>query len=111
MILFLLGFGAWAFSKDAHDSVIYPIERMVKFVKALSENPLGKITMEANPKGQQFETQQLESTLMKLAGLLQCGFGDAGSEIIANNLGKNGLSKHTSQKHPTRTHTHNVVSS
>lgn len=90
-ILILLGLGAWTFSKDAHESVINPLERMVKFVRALAANPLGKITMKQDPKGSQLETALLEKTLMKLAGLLQVGFGDAGAEVIAANLGKNGL--------------------
>jgi hypothetical protein len=91
-IIILLGGGAWQFSKDAHSMVIIPIERMVDFVERLAANPLGKI----KPRGGDadnggLEIKVLESTLMKLVGLLQVGFGDAGAGIIAKNLGNTGL--------------------
>jgi hypothetical protein len=91
-ISILLGVGAWLFSKDAHEMIIIPIERMVRFVKNLAESPLAKIKLRkhTNVKGQ-YEIQLLEDTLMKLAGLLQVGFGEAGAEIIANNIDKEGF--------------------
>ena len=33
-----------------------------------------------------FETKLLESTLAKIGGLLQIGFGEAGTEIIRQNI-------------------------
>jgi hypothetical protein len=81
----LLGVGAMYFSKDAHSMVILPIERMFLFVTRLASNPLGKI----EPTGaldQPFETRLLETTFLKLAGLLQVGFGAAGAEVISHNM-------------------------
>jgi len=87
-IICVLGVGAWRFAKDTHDAVIHPIERMINFVKILADNPLAKIEKEEKDEKnqEQFETALLESTLMKLGGLLQVGFGDAGAEIIAKNI-------------------------
>ena len=39
-VCIVLGMGAMLFSKDANDLVLKPIERMVKKVREVSENPL-----------------------------------------------------------------------
>ena len=43
-----------------------------------------------------YETEVLEKTICRIAGLLQVGFGDAGAQIIAQNLkvrsGRNSVS-------------------
>lgn len=92
-VLLLLGIGTIQFSKDAQEMVIEPIERMISFVAQLAENPLAKLRRRPKEKhaGTQYETEQLELTLLKLAGLLQVGFGAAGAEIIGKNLTSNGL--------------------
>ena len=36
----------------------------------------------------QYETVMLERSLMKIGGLLQVGFGAAGADIIARNMGR-----------------------
>jgi len=92
-ILFLLGGGAMKFSQDAHEMVIEPIERMIAFVTQLANSPLGKLKRRPKSKhaGAGFETEILEITLMKMAGLLQIGFGEAGAEIIGKNLSSAGL--------------------
>lgn len=84
-VTLLLAGGSALFSHDAHNMVILPIERMFLFVTRLAANPLGKI----RPSGdadQPFETRLLESTFMKLAGLLQISFGAAGAEVISHNM-------------------------
>jgi len=81
----LLAGASGLFSKDANELVIIPIERMFLFVTRLAANPLGKI----HPSGeaaQPYETLLLEQTFMKLAGLLQIGFGMAGAEVISHNM-------------------------
>ena len=82
-------------------SVIVPLERAVQAVNNLIADPLadlvrmnGKRTSSAthshrttrHPNKPLTETQLVSSTLLKLARLLQVGFGDAGAEIIAKNL-------------------------
>lgn len=63
-LLILLGGGALSFSKDAHDFVVIPIERMMKFVQQLSENPLGKLKPVAREKGTtEYETALIEVLL------------------------------------------------
>jgi len=93
-IMVVLGGGALVFSKDAQIYVIGPIERMMKIVKRLAENPLESATMdqselmddEKDMKGSGYETALLETTLERVGQLLQIGFGAAGAEIIGNNL-------------------------
>lgn len=41
-----------------------------------------------NKKSATLETEQLEKTLNKIGGLLAVGFGEAGSQIISENVGK-----------------------
>jgi hypothetical protein len=88
-VLVLLVLSAWSFARDADLRVIKPIERMIRFVTNLASNPLAKIKI--RKEHEDVELQVLENTLLKLAGLLQVGFGDAGSEIISKNMGTKGL--------------------
>ena len=75
-------------------SVIVPLERTVQAVNGLIADPLADLVrLNGKQQGHQHrqkqplnETQLVSSTLMKLARLLQVGFGDAGAEIIAKNL-------------------------
>ena len=92
-ICIVLGLGAMLFSKDANDLVLYPIERMVKRVQDMAENPLAKRTVkkEADDKdGNQMETKILEYAFEKVCSLLAVGFGDAGAEIIGSNMASGG---------------------
>ena len=87
-VMIVLGVGAYLFTNDAEIAVVRPIESMVQFVKMIAQNPLAKISPEQmySSNNSKNETALLQSTLMKLAGLLQIAFGDAGSEIISKNL-------------------------
>jgi class 3 adenylate cyclase len=98
-IMFLLGTAIIFITRDAETLVIVPIERMMILVKRLADNPLGSTKVddplrdqddekEANDQG--YETAMLEQTLSKIGGLLQVGFGVAGSEIIGANMGAAG---------------------
>merc|ERR1719502_878502 len=46
-IVFLLGAGAMAFSKDTQTLVVAPIEKMVNIVKQLADDPLTKPEVDA----------------------------------------------------------------
>ncbi|CAD7972034.1 unnamed protein product [Amoebophrya sp. A120] len=110
-IVFLLGIGAMMFSKDTQQLVISPIEKMVNIVKQLADDPLSKPSTQsggymddgedhtsgaahaaaAQKKQQssgnsQLETNMLETTILKIGGLLQVGFGEAGAQIIGKNM-------------------------
>ena len=94
----VLGLGALMFSRDANELVLKPIERMVKKVREVSENPLvrfrasaaGADEEESRPHDEQMETRLLENSIAKICGLLAVGFGEAGSEIIAENMRRGG---------------------
>eukprot|EP00898_Chlorokybus_atmophyticus_P006946 jgi/Chlat1/7252/Chrsp58S06894 len=98
-ICLLLGGGALLFSKDANNLVLMPIERMVKKVRDMAENPLAKTFLEAEaqrvkeqsgePGVFDLETTVLERSINKICSLLAIGFGDAGAEIVGENM-KNG---------------------
>ena len=83
-IVFLLGAGAMSFSKDTQTLVIAPIEKMVNIVKQLADDPLTKPDVDEHEpevyqaKSKAFETSMLENTILKIGGLLQVGFGEAG---------------------------------
>ena len=90
-ICIILGFGAMLFSRDANKLVLNPIERMVQRVREISENPLQKMIVEKGDKEEeQFETKILENSIAKICSLLSVGFGEAGAEIIGENMKKGG---------------------
>lgn len=88
-VCIILGFGALIFTKDANDLVLKPIERMIQKVNAIAKNPLSAkdATIIKNEGGENFETVDIENAIVKIGTLLALGFGDAGSEIIASNVG------------------------
>ena len=103
-ICILLTIGALFFSRDAETLVLNPIERMVEKVKIIARNPLAAATgdletagllsltakNEKKKKDKTLETNILEETIMKIGYLLALGFGEAGSQIIADNVKKGG---------------------
>ncbi|KAK9835000.1 hypothetical protein WJX81_003326 [Elliptochloris bilobata] len=108
-ICLVLAFGVYLLNQDAVRLVLRPIERMLKKlvlrrikrtlkkVKDVSENPLanhrgGKFAREQLGAGEEtsaMETRILEASITKICSLLAVGFGDAGAEVIAENI-KNG---------------------
>lgn len=94
------------FFKDVLEMVVEPIESMICKIKDMTINPLSalhqsekeqfiNILSDENKKTKCFakkakkeplETQVLEKTITKIGALLALGFGEAGSEIIAQNL-------------------------
>ena len=81
----LLGVMAFLFSRDADNLVIRPIESMVDAVTQLAANPAYK---PEEVKSAKYETDQLRISLSKIAQLLQVGFGEAGNNLVAENLKK-----------------------
>ena len=91
-ICIILLVGAMSFSKDANQLVLIPIERMIKKVRLLADNPLAGSKMETDNEGEdsQYETRILENAFIKISSLLAIGFGDAGAEIIGENMKSGG---------------------
>lgn len=89
-VLVLLGLAILSFNQDIHVLVILPIEHMMHLVREVSENPLGKQLSRMldnnmhNDDG--METTRLIRTISKIAGLMRVGFGEAGADIIGQNL-------------------------
>eukprot|EP00943_MAST-04B_sp_MAST-4B-sp1_P002679 g2679.t1 len=94
-VMFLLLGSSIVFVWDAEFMVVEPLERMYTLVRRLAENPLGSLnnvsTSYANSTSDEFETVILEKTLTKIGSLLQVGFGHAGANIIAKNMGRGEL--------------------
>jgi hypothetical protein len=93
VVTVLLAVLSMAFSRDAYNIMIRPIEKMKHTVQQLSENPLlhlKKLEEQGSGPAGESETDMLEHAITKMARLLQIGFGSAGAEIIANNLSEGG---------------------
>mmetsp|Transcript_4206 Transcript_4206/g.8486 ORF Transcript_4206/g.8486 Transcript_4206/m.8486 type:complete len:833 (+) Transcript_4206:135-2633(+) len=91
LIVLCLSIAVISFSRDAETLVIDPIERMIKLVKKLADNPLASLYQDQGKEGTEgFETTLLETTLEKISSLLQVGFGVAGAQIIQSNMGTGG---------------------
>ncbi|GLE00015.1 hypothetical protein PINS_up008742 [Pythium insidiosum] len=93
IVIFSLAVSMFVLTRDAELLVIGPIERMMRLVTQLAENPLGateakrELYEEDEKSAEDYETRMLELTLGKIGRLLQVGFGAAGTEIIAKNMG------------------------
>lgn len=93
LVMFCFAVSIFVLTKDAETMVIGPIERMMRLVTQLAQNPLGateakKEIYERDAQGSDdYETKMLEDTLDKIGRLLQVGFGAAGTEFIAKNMG------------------------
>lgn len=109
-VCIILSASAIFFSKDASELVLDPIENMLKKVKRISENPLKaalteeeqsvfwndfnksskKKSKEQSADRENYETTILEKTIVKIGALLALGFGEAGAQIVANNMQSGG---------------------
>ncbi|POM60206.1 Voltage-gated Ion Channel (VIC) Superfamily [Phytophthora palmivora] len=93
VVMLCFAVSIFVLTKDAETMVIGPIERMMRLVTQLAQNPLGSTEAKREeyeadtPTGTDYETKMLEDTLSKIGRLLQVGFGAAGTEIIAKNMG------------------------
>ncbi|PHJ25688.1 adenylate and guanylate cyclase catalytic domain-containing protein [Cystoisospora suis] len=91
--------GSFLFSSFTHSLVIEPIEKMVNIIKQLARDPLKRpqvsegdeaVGAKKNKNESKLETSMLENTILKIGGLMQLGFGQAGAEIIAQNMSSEG---------------------
>ena len=105
-ICLVLTLGAVSLSQDSNRLVIIPIEKMIDKVKRMARNPLAAMNDDMRdvfdletpskscwccsqpPVPQGLETSLLEDAIMKIGALLALGFGEAGAQIITDNLGK-----------------------
>jgi hypothetical protein len=100
-VLFLLFSSVFFFDKETDRLVIKPINNMLNVVKQLANNPLGKVvpmledgtsikskkrSSRRRRKEDASEIVLLQKTLIKIASLIQIGFGEAGAEILAGNM-------------------------
>jgi len=89
----VLSIGAVLFIRDTDTLVLQPIERMIQKVKLMSQNPLSAQAMKvkrSKKSEKDLETKILENSIGKFCDLLSIGFGEAGSEIISNNIRSGG---------------------
>jgi len=84
-IAVLLGVMGCLLSRDVDKMVIKPIETMVDSVAKLAANPAHKLE---TVKVVKYETDALMLSLSKISTMLQVGFGEAGNNLVAENLKK-----------------------
>ena len=91
-VMMLLSVGTYALSVDINRLVILPIEKMVSLVKKISANPLGghyhSVSVE-DGFDEGMETTLLMQTINKIGRLMTVGFGEAGTDVIAQCLAGN----------------------
>ena len=84
-IAILLAAMGYLLSKDVDNMVIQPIESMVDSVTKLAANPAHQLEKVERVR---YETDALKLSLAKIATMLQVGFGEAGNNLVAENLKK-----------------------
>ena len=92
-ICILLTAGALYIMRDSNELVILPIERLIQKVNKLAENPLSikdQRLLVDHEDGDRKELVMIENSIIKITTLLALGYGEAGSEIIANQMAKAG---------------------
>jgi len=108
-ICVILMLAAFYFSKDVTSLVLSPVENMLKIINSIKDNPLnavqiqeedafmwGKIASEdkdayrEREQMENYETAVLEKIVLKIGALLAISFGEAGSEIIVQNMKQTG---------------------
>ena len=87
-VVVLLGTGSMLFQSDAEKLFIGPIMKMTDIVRELAENPLA--ALDAGGDEDDSETAVVTKAMVKIGGMLQIGFGEAGAEIIAHNMASGG---------------------
>ncbi len=105
-ICVIFSVGTMYFFKDVLEMVVEPIESMISKIKDMTVNPLNALQQSEKEQflnilknetkrneccykktqKEPLETQVLEKTITKIGALLALGFGEAGSQIIAQNL-------------------------
>jgi class 3 adenylate cyclase len=88
IIVIILAIGNFLFIHKADQLVISPVERMTMIVRQLALNPLTQL--KDSRKRMSKDSGVILQMLRKLVGLVQTGFGEAGSAIIAANMAEGG---------------------
>ena len=92
-VFMVLTFASLFFSKDANNLVLRPIQRMMDKINKIASNPMSakeeKIVKDEKA-GMGNETVDIENAIIKIGGLLALGFGDAGTEIVTQNITMSG---------------------
>lgn len=97
------------FEKDTKDLVLEPLEVMMEIVEKVAKDPINAknvedlqtgvkstmLKMDEKKKGKKnanddnYEVKVIQSAIIKISALLAIGFGEAGGEIIRENLSNN----------------------
>ena len=86
-IVVMLAAASFMFTKDANQYCIRPIENIMTIFQEFAENPLARIRVDDFDIDEREEdTSQLMKSIIKIGSLLQIGFGEAGANIIGQNL-------------------------
>jgi hypothetical protein len=86
-IALMLVVGSISFVHDAEKNVLQPLQQITKMVQHMAEDPSKTIQETKNTvsKGQ-YEFDIIRATIIKIIALLRIGFGEAGFEMIKQNL-------------------------
>ena len=106
-----LALAAIYFEKDTQELVLQPLEIMMEIVDNVAKDPINAKNVESLQKGvkstmnkmgkkgkkgkredlteEKYEIKVIESAIIKISALLAIGFGEAGGEIIKENLSSN----------------------
>lgn len=99
-LIFLLGLWSLVISKDADYILIKPIENLTHLIKSLANDPLSFVRTQQKQQGLkhrssieslyknegEYETTLLASSFLKIANLLYVALGEAGMQIVKENL-------------------------
>eukprot|EP00286_Rhodomonas_abbreviata_P017538 CAMPEP_0181343828 /NCGR_PEP_ID=MMETSP1101-20121128/31820_1 /TAXON_ID=46948 /ORGANISM="Rhodomonas abbreviata, Strain Caron Lab Isolate" /LENGTH=773 /DNA_ID=CAMNT_0023455535 /DNA_START=151 /DNA_END=2469 /DNA_ORIENTATION=+ len=66
--------------------IIIPIERMIELIGSLAHEPLAPLKRNDTKFNSTCETRMVENAIFRFAGLLQVAFGEAGANVIRDNM-------------------------
>ena len=98
-ILFIIMISALLISKDATALVLQPLESIMLKVSEMAEDPFqilkfSEIEAAVKEKGKKnkimYETMILDNAITKIGALLLLGFGEAGTSLLSDMIGKGG---------------------
>ena len=75
-------------ANDIQQVLVLPLERLVLMMRTFSENPLAKFKFRDEPEGvgPDDEIAEMIRCMKQLGNLVQVAFGEAGSQIVSQNL-------------------------
>lgn len=72
------------FSEDINELIVEPIEKMMKEVREMAQNP--EATAMSTIHDTKYETAIVHNAIVKIGALLSLVFGSAGAEIVGQNI-------------------------